>query len=550
MLCHACHVHLRRDFPYCLRCGTLRTGVRITEYEAPHLRHAGRAYPLDREVTTIGRAGDNDLVIDHPSVSRRHAHVARTPDGYAVEDLGSFNGTGVADQTLFAASAVLSDSTQLHIGDVPVRFEQPRSAAVGGRTVVWGTEHTGLAPPAGHAGHAPPEPAATATEPLNVRPRRRGHWALKEVPGGGTWVLRNTRTGRYLELDDRDVFLWHLLDGRNTVRDLLFAFAEEYGELALPRIENTLHTLGGHEFVAGLHGQAATRSAWRRWARIELAITGLDAAFERVYRGFGWRFFTRTSTVVSWVVIVVGLAGFGVAATRQRLFDTAGAGYLGAVGVALAYLVALVLHEAAHALAVKSYGRTVTRAGFMLVFGLPFAFVDTSDMWFGDRRSRLVVTLAGPLSTAALAGTAALGAAALPSPVASGLCYQLAFGLYINTLYNLNPLLPLDGYQALADALRMPRLREESFGYLFSGAWLRARPGRRELGLAGYAVAAALGTAGIVLLALLAWRSRLAEFTQRHLPPPWGAVALGCVIMVALIPVWLRLGRRVAGVFR
>ncbi|WP_412539184.1 PqqD family peptide modification chaperone [Longispora sp. K20-0274] len=542
MLCHACHVHLRRDHPYCLRCGTLRAGVRIAEFEAPHLRHAGRAYPLDREVTTIGRAGDNDLVIDHPSVSRRHARVARTPAGYAVEDLGSFNGTGVADRTLFAASAVLPDSTELHIGDVPVRFEQPRSAAVGGRTEVWGTEHTALAPP--------PEQPATATEPLNVRPRRRGHWALKEVPGGGTWVLRNTRTGRYLELDDRDVFVWHLLDGRTTVRDLLFAFAEEYGELALPRIERTLHTLGAHEFVHGLHGQAPTRAAWRRWTRIELAITGLDAAFERAYRGFGWRFFTRTAMVVLWGLILVGLAGFAVASTRQRLFDTAGAGYPGAVGVALAYLVALVLHEAAHALAVKSYGRTVTRAGFMLMFGLPFAFVDTSDMWFGDRRSRLVVTLAGPLSTAALAGTAALGAAALPDPVASGLCYQLAFGLYLNTLYNLNPLLPLDGYQALADALRMPRLREESFGYLFSGAWLRTRPGRRELGLAGYAVAALLATAGIVLLALLAWRSRLAEFTQRYLPPPWGAIALGCVIMVALIPVWLRLGRRVAGVFR
>ncbi|MEV6522818.1 PqqD family peptide modification chaperone [Longispora sp. NPDC051575] len=549
MLCHACHVHLRRDFPYCLRCGTLRIGVRIAEFEAPRLSHEGTDYPLDREVTTIGRAGDNDLVIDHPSVSRRHARVARTPQGFSVEDLGSFNGTGVADRTLFADSALLPDSTQLYIGDVPVRFEQPRSAAVGGRTMVRGTEHTSLATGPGPGGA--PEPAPTATEPLNVRPRRRGHWALKEVPGGGTWVLRNTRTGRYLELDDRDVFLWHLLDGRNTVRDLLFAFAEEYGELALPRIERTLHTLGAHEFVRGLHGQApGKRARWRRWARLELAITGLDGRFERLYQRGGWRFFTRTSIVVLWVSIAVGLVAFGVAAGRQRLFDTAGAGWVGAVGVAVAYLGALVLHEAAHALAVKSYGRTVTRAGFMLMFGLPFAFVDTSDMWFGDRRSRLVVTLAGPLSTAALAGVAAVGAAAVPDPVASGLCYQLAFGLYLNTLYNLNPLLPLDGYQALSDVLRMPRLREESFGYLFSGAWLRTRPGRRELGLVTYGLTALLGTAGFVLMALLAWRSRLSELTQRYLPPPWGLVALGCVIMVALFPVWLRLGRRLAGVLR
>ena len=29
MLCHACHVHLRRDYPYCLHCGTIRKRVKV-----------------------------------------------------------------------------------------------------------------------------------------------------------------------------------------------------------------------------------------------------------------------------------------------------------------------------------------------------------------------------------------------------------------------------------------------------------------------------------------------------------------------------------------
>lgn len=58
------------------------------------------------------------------------------------------------------------------------------------------------------------------------------------------------------------------------------------------------------------------------------------------------------------------------------------------------------MQESAHSLAVKSYGRTVPRGGFMLMMGMPFAFVDTSDMWFGTRSSRVMVTVAGPLSTA------------------------------------------------------------------------------------------------------------------------------------------------------
>jgi hypothetical protein len=79
--------------------------------------------------------------------------------------------------------------------------------------------------------------------------------------------------------------------------------------------------------------------------------------------------------------------------------------------VVAGYVVATTAHEAAHAFAVKSYGRRVNRGGFMLMMGMPFAFVDTSDMWFGSPYSRIVVALSGPLATTGIAGGAALTAA-------------------------------------------------------------------------------------------------------------------------------------------
>jgi len=42
---------------------------------------------------TVGRAEDNDIVIRDPNVSRRHARLERHENGFAVEDLGSTNGT-------------------------------------------------------------------------------------------------------------------------------------------------------------------------------------------------------------------------------------------------------------------------------------------------------------------------------------------------------------------------------------------------------------------------------------------------------------------------
>ena len=45
---------------------------------------------------SIGRTEGNDLVLNHPSVSRRHAELERTPDGrWLVRDLRSRNGTRV-----------------------------------------------------------------------------------------------------------------------------------------------------------------------------------------------------------------------------------------------------------------------------------------------------------------------------------------------------------------------------------------------------------------------------------------------------------------------
>jgi hypothetical protein len=43
----------------------------------------------------IGRASDCDFVLDEPTVSRHHAVVRRTPEGWTVRDLGSTNGTRI-----------------------------------------------------------------------------------------------------------------------------------------------------------------------------------------------------------------------------------------------------------------------------------------------------------------------------------------------------------------------------------------------------------------------------------------------------------------------
>ena len=53
------------------------------------------ALPVNRRFVTVGRAADSDYRVGDASVSRRHAALAQTADGWLLEDRGSFNGTRV-----------------------------------------------------------------------------------------------------------------------------------------------------------------------------------------------------------------------------------------------------------------------------------------------------------------------------------------------------------------------------------------------------------------------------------------------------------------------
>jgi pSer/pThr/pTyr-binding forkhead associated (FHA) protein len=48
-----------------------------------------------RPVATLGRSSGCDLVVDHSSISRKHAEIRRRESGLLVRDLGSRNGTFV-----------------------------------------------------------------------------------------------------------------------------------------------------------------------------------------------------------------------------------------------------------------------------------------------------------------------------------------------------------------------------------------------------------------------------------------------------------------------
>jgi phosphoserine phosphatase RsbU/P len=73
-----------------------------------------RAIPLDKPLLTIGRRPGHDVQLDSLEVSRDHAEIARTPDGYELRDLGSRYGTFV--NGVRATTRVLTHGDRIECG--------------------------------------------------------------------------------------------------------------------------------------------------------------------------------------------------------------------------------------------------------------------------------------------------------------------------------------------------------------------------------------------------------------------------------------------------
>ncbi len=126
----------------------------------------GKAFPLEKPEMFIGRDLANEIVINDPEVSRRHARLYLQNNYYVLEDMGSTNGTSVNGQRL-TGPYLLRPGEQITFGErVNVVFEamtQPSAAAQAQATENVQQQATFPAPQAPPAYYNPP--AAPAYSP-------------------------------------------------------------------------------------------------------------------------------------------------------------------------------------------------------------------------------------------------------------------------------------------------------------------------------------------------------------------------------------------------
>jgi hypothetical protein len=81
----------------------------------------GLMFPLTEAEYLIGRQRDNQIPLGDLGISGHHVRIYRGPDGYAIEDLKSRNGTWVNGARTF--HALLHSGDQIRIGATELRYE-------------------------------------------------------------------------------------------------------------------------------------------------------------------------------------------------------------------------------------------------------------------------------------------------------------------------------------------------------------------------------------------------------------------------------------------
>jgi putative peptide zinc metalloprotease protein len=203
--------------------------------------------------------------------------------------------------------------------------------------------------------------------------------------------------------------------------------------------------------------------------------------------------------------------------------------------LAVIWILLKAVHEIGHAVAAKRKGVRVGKFGITFFLFAPIPYVDVTDAWRLSRVwSRVQIALAGVY----LEGWTAIIATGFYVTLPEGLGRHLAAQWMMMAgpatwLVNANPLMRMDGYYALADAINVPNLRMHGRNYWASllDRVLLGVPLRKCL-LIGWRRWAVVVHAAASLVFQAAWMSGLIIAVSK-----WGG-PVGLIITSAAIVLW------------
>jgi putative peptide zinc metalloprotease protein len=363
-------------------------------------------------------------------------------------------------------------------------------------------------------------------------------------PSSGV-IVKDPITGQFYRFTLVQASVLARLDGRTDLSVIAEQVSEEH--------QNTVTEEQLREFMAKLQGlllldhpycwaklsapARRRRTIFRSLASIKVhafnpdrLLTGLEKklrfCFSPLFSVIVW-----SAAIVSTIISVVN---------SESLFVSMGT-IFSLYSIPLALIVifgVMTIHEFAHGLALKHFGGKVEEMGFLFLYFIPAFYCNVSDAWMLKKRERIRVTLAGAYAQVMVWALATIAWRLLaPETIASRICLiTIAFNA-IQTIFNFNPLIRLDGYYLLSDFVEIPNLRPKAIAYvknriiaLLAGVdpTERQQLSKKEKRLFLY-----YGTASSLFVALIVWVmfQRVGGWLLREYKS-WGLVLISMVFFL------------------
>jgi len=293
------------------------------------------------------------------------------------------------------------------------------------------------------------------------------------VEGEQIFIMKNHVTGAYYDLSEIPVHIWNLVDGKRTIAEISEELERVWEDQDITVVRRVLLFYAEQDCLKSIF-EPAKKKRISVVSAFEVRICVLErskALIQSVHKGI--RTFLRrpllwASLAFIALCAVVFAPRFAAFLADKSNFEIAGSSVVGFFFYFFIILLpVIIIHEIAHGLALVHYGGTPEEMGTGFFYFGPMFYINTTDSWMLERWQRMMVSLAGPLSTlligSALIVTTSLGQ--FPS-FFSHVLTMAGFFCFYSTLADFAPPFETDGYYVLRDLVNNQYLREESYGYV------------------------------------------------------------------------------------
>ena len=314
------------------------------------------------------------------------------------------------------------------------------------------------------------------------------------IAGATMRLAKHAVTGKYFRMGTKEVFLLSHLDGTYTSDQILARYKDKFGtSVSRAGWQNALDLFARRGLIEGDPAVEAASSLHSHEQPTSLVQAG---PFSR--KLLFWNPDKRITALLPycrWLINGPALAVWSllilsfellVLAHREALLK----GFLGqsprswlsrALVLTLISSFTMTVHEFGHAVACKRYGGEVREMGFLFRYLSFCAYTRIDDILLLPKRiQRIHVLIIGPLLSLSLIPIAFV--TWLKTPPHSAIhtvCCDVLIWYNLSCLIQLIPFIQFDGYFILAQILRMPDLRKDSYNYLLNWflSWGRNKRG-------------------------------------------------------------------------